>query len=79
MLHDPDSYDQPESFMPERFLTSPFGTRPGADDTGRSKDIYFGGGRVSSMLVYVHRGRLTFSKRICVGMHFGQNSLVGLI
>ncbi|KAK0451681.1 cytochrome P450 [Armillaria borealis] len=58
MLHDPDSYDQPDSFMPERFLTSPFGTKPGADDTGRSKDIYFGGGR-----------------RICVGMHFGQNSL----
>lgn len=58
MLHDPDSYDQPDTFMPERFLTSPFGTKPGADDTGRSKDIYFGGGR-----------------RICVGMHFGQNSL----
>ncbi|KAG7451644.1 cytochrome P450 [Guyanagaster necrorhizus] len=58
MLHDPDSYDQPDSFIPERFLTSPFGTKPGADDTSRSKDIFFGGGR-----------------RICVGMHLGQNSL----
>lgn len=47
MLHDPEVYDEPDAFKPERFLTSEFGTKPGADLAGRRNDLHFGGGRVS--------------------------------
>ncbi|TFY80562.1 hypothetical protein EWM64_g3444 [Hericium alpestre] len=45
MGHDADAFDDPEVFNPARFLTSEFGTKPGADDSGRRHDLHFGYGR----------------------------------
>lgn len=47
--------------MPERFLESEFGTKPGADNTARRNDFAFGAGRVSthSGMGYVDRRKLT--------------------
>ena len=46
IYHDPRFFDEPETFNPDRFLRSEFGTRPGADNTGRRHDMLFGSGRV---------------------------------
>ncbi|EIM80810.1 cytochrome P450 [Stereum hirsutum FP-91666 SS1] len=44
ILHDPEAYDEPDKFKPERFLSSPVGVKPGVDEAGR-EDLNFGGGR----------------------------------
>ena len=46
ILHDPEAYDEPDRFNPERFLSSPVGVKPGVEETGR-EDLNFGGGKVS--------------------------------
>lgn len=43
--HDEEAFEKPEVFMPERFLESEFGTKPGADNTARRNDFAFGAGR----------------------------------
>lgn len=45
IYHDPDLFDLPERFIPERFLTSEFGTKQGVDATGLRHDLHFGSGR----------------------------------
>lgn len=45
MLHDPDAYEDPDTFRPERFMSSKFGTKDGVSDEGRREDLHFGGGR----------------------------------
>ncbi|CAL1701790.1 unnamed protein product [Somion occarium] len=45
IYHDPKLFDRPESFYPERYLLSEFGTKPGVDATGFRYDLHFGSGR----------------------------------
>ncbi|KAI8961019.1 cytochrome P450 [Daldinia sp. FL1419] len=45
LFHDPDLYDDPEIFNPERFLNSPFGTKQGAYTGAYRNNLAFGAGR----------------------------------
>lgn len=47
VLHDPASYEDPESFNPDRFMKHKFGLRDGAaDDVWRNTFPYGGGRRI---------------------------------
>ncbi|KAK7437469.1 hypothetical protein VKT23_018540 [Stygiomarasmius scandens] len=59
IYHDPEMYDDPEVFNPDRYLGNPTGTKAGVDIRDfRNTNIAFGGGR-----------------RICPGMHLANASL----
>ncbi|KAJ7040944.1 cytochrome P450 [Mycena alexandri] len=45
IFHDPDLYDDPENFIPDRYLLSPNGTKPGADGSDLRPNFVFGAGR----------------------------------
>lgn len=45
MFHDPEVYDRPEDFWPDRWITSEFRTKAGVDDSDRRNNIWFGSGR----------------------------------
>ncbi len=42
-----DAFDQPEAFIPERYLKSRHGTKEGFDDAEFRNNFGFGSGRVS--------------------------------
>ncbi|KAL4259996.1 cytochrome P450 family protein [Pleurotus pulmonarius] len=45
VFHDPEFFDDPESFNPERYILSEFGTKVGADTEGFRDSLPFGAGR----------------------------------
>lgn len=44
-FHDPEMYDDPETFEPERYVRMPFGTKEGVDTRGYRNNLAFGSGR----------------------------------
>ena len=53
-----DYFDDPESFRPERYLESQYGTKPGVDTSDFRNNILFGAGRVCSpnVTMLYHKG-----------------------
>ncbi|KAF4605474.1 hypothetical protein EYR40_004258 [Pleurotus pulmonarius] len=45
IYHNPEFFDDPDSFKPERYLLSEFGTKPGASTEGLRDSLPFGAGR----------------------------------
>ncbi|KAJ7614588.1 cytochrome P450 [Mycena polygramma] len=45
IMHDEKYYENPEKFVPERFLAHPLGIRPDVEDDPARRDLSFGGGR----------------------------------
>lgn len=45
IFHDPEMYDDPETFEPERYVRMPFGTKEGVDTRGYRNNLAFGAGR----------------------------------
>ncbi|THV01080.1 cytochrome P450 [Dendrothele bispora CBS 962.96] len=45
IYHDPDVYEDPETFNPGRYLQNEFGTKPGVDVSDFRNNIVFGNGR----------------------------------
>lgn len=50
IFHNPELYDDPDLFRPERYLESKHGTKPGADTTFFRDNFAFGAGRVGIRL-----------------------------
>lgn len=51
ILHDPEVYEDPEMFKPDRYMESDVGTKKEHEnDIGQRNDLTFGGGRVRSPL-----------------------------
>ncbi|KAK0469876.1 cytochrome P450 [Desarmillaria tabescens] len=45
IFHNPDVYDEPEVFNPDRYLLTEHGTKPGVDDSHFRSTLVFGSGR----------------------------------
>jgi hypothetical protein len=45
IAHDPDFYDKPEAYIPDRFVNDPVGAKPGISEVGRKALYTFGAGR----------------------------------
>ncbi|KAJ8072218.1 hypothetical protein PM082_015776 [Marasmius tenuissimus] len=45
IYHDPDTFEDPELFYPDRYLKTEFGTKPGIDDSCWRSTLPFGTGR----------------------------------
>ncbi|KAK0223130.1 cytochrome P450 [Armillaria fumosa] len=45
IFHDPDVYDEPEDFNPDRYLLTEHGTKLGVDDSAFRSNLAFGSGR----------------------------------
>lgn len=48
MFHDPNVYDDPSTFNPDRFIENEFGVKAGVPTEDRRNNFAFGAGRVRS-------------------------------
>lgn len=70
LYHDPELFDEPETFDPQRYLRTEFGTKPGVDAEGFRHTMPFGCGRVSLLLVTRSRGACVFIAGSVVSREF---------
>lgn len=71
-------YDDPENFIPDRYLLTENGTKPGVDGSDLRPTYAFGVGRVSpiSVSTFLISDLKLKLQRICPGIHLAQNSIV---
>jgi len=56
---DPDFFDEPEVFNPERYMLTENGTKPGVDASEYRANLHFGAGRVCIPCCMAHTPLLT--------------------
>lgn len=66
MLHDPEVYERPDDFWPDRWISNEFGTKAGVDDSDRRNNIWFGSGRRLCPGMHLATNSLV-GKRISIG------------
>lgn len=69
ICHDPDEFDEPDAFMPSRYMANRFGskTTPGPDSRSDKKE-----GDVSRKQTYVFGA----GRRMCAGQKMAENSML---
>ncbi|KAK7051593.1 hypothetical protein VNI00_004572 [Paramarasmius palmivorus] len=61
IYHDPELFEDPESFYPERFLLTEHGTKPGVDDSDFRANLVFGIGRRMCPGIHLARDSLALN------------------
>ncbi|KAJ7609443.1 cytochrome P450 [Roridomyces roridus] len=61
IFHDPDLYEDPESFLPERFLLTENGTKPGLETSSLKPTLSFGVGRRACAGIHVAQNSINIS------------------
>ncbi|KAG8712749.1 hypothetical protein FRC08_014133 [Ceratobasidium sp. 394] len=61
MCHDPDIYERPEDFWPDRWIRHEFGTKPGVDNPDLRNPTWFGSGRRSCPGVHLAKNALAIN------------------
>ncbi|THU86337.1 cytochrome P450 [Dendrothele bispora CBS 962.96] len=59
ILHDPETFENPDQFWPHRYLLTKYGTKPGVDDSSFRDSIIFGAGR--RICPGIHTANLTLT------------------
>ncbi|THV06968.1 cytochrome P450 [Dendrothele bispora CBS 962.96] len=61
ILHDPETFENPDQFWPDRYLLTKYGTKPGVDDSFFRDTIMFGAGRRICPGMHIANSSLTIN------------------
>ncbi|THV01370.1 cytochrome P450 [Dendrothele bispora CBS 962.96] len=61
IFHDPETFENPDQFWPDRYLLTKYGTKPGVDDSFFRDTIMFGAGRRICPGMHIANSSLTIN------------------